>query len=297
MALRKLDPELVRRVRRIELTTRKAVADALAGQYHSIFKGRGISFSEVRPYQPGDEVRTIDWNVTARSGEPFVKVFHEERELTVMLLVDVSASADYGSRGASKAELAAQLCAQIALSAIENGDRVGLVLFSDRVEKVVPPRKGRRHALRILAEILGHRPLGRATDLDAGLTALLHAQHRAAVVFLLSDFLDVDYEAALRVAAARHDLVPVVVRDPLEAAVPRSGLFMLEDPETGARYLVDTSDGKVQRNYRRWAEAAQAERRRLFRRLRLDAVELRAGEDNRQALGRFFAARARRRRS
>jgi uncharacterized protein (DUF58 family) len=297
MPARRLDRDIVRRVKRIEIVTRKAVSDALAGQYHSVFKGRGISFSEVRPYAPGDEVRTIDWNVTARTGEPFVKVFHEERELTVMLVVDVSASSDYGSRGPSKAELAAELCAQIAFSAIDNGDRVGLVLFSDRIEKIVPPKKGRRHALRIVADILSHEPEGRGTDIAAGLAALMHAQRRSAVVFLLSDFLDAGYEADLRVAAHKHDVVPVVIRDPLEAAVPRSGLFVLEDPETGGRYLVDTSDAGVRKNYARWAEAARAQRQRLFRQLRLDAVELRVGEDNREALGRFFALRARRSRS
>ena len=190
--------------------------------------------------------------------------------------------------------MAAELCAQIAFSAIDNSDRVGLVLFSDRVEKIVPPKKGRRHALRIVADVLGHEPSGSGTDIAAGLVALLRAQRRSAVVFLLSDFLDGGYEADLRVAALRHDLVPVVVRDPLESAVPRAGMFWLEDPETGARFLVDTSDGRVQRSYRRWAEAARAERRRLFRQLHLDAVELRAGEDNHEALGRFFAARARR---
>ena len=297
MAARKLDREIVRRVRRIEIVTRKAVSDALAGQYHSVFKGRGISFSEVRPYQPGDEVRTIDWNVTARTGEPFVKVFHEERELTVMLVVDVSASTDYGSRGPSKAEVAAELCAQIAFSAIDNGDRVGLVLFSDRVEKIVPPKKGRRHALRIVADVLAHEPEGRGTDIAAGLSALLRAQRRSAVVFLLSDFLDTGYEPDLRVAARRHDLVPVVVRDPLESAVPRAGLFVLEDPENGGRFLVDTSDRGVQARYRRWAEAAREQRKRLFRTLHLDAIELGAGEDNREALARFFAARARRSRT
>jgi uncharacterized protein (DUF58 family) len=297
MPARRLDREIVRRVRRIEIVTRKAVSDALAGQYHSVFKGRGISFSEVRPYTPGDEVRTIDWNVTARTGEPFVKVFHEERELTVMLVVDVSASSDYGSRGPSKAEVAAELCAQIAFSAIDNGDRVGLVLFSDRVEKIVPPRKGRRHALRIIADVLAHQPVGRGTDIAAGLAAMMHAQRRSAVVFLLSDFLDSGYEPDLRVAAVKHDVVPVVVRDPLESAVPRSGMFVLEDPETGARYLVDTSDPRVRRSYSRWAEAARTQRQRLFRQLRLDAVELRVGEDNRESLGRFFALRARRSRS
>jgi uncharacterized protein (DUF58 family) len=289
-----LDRETLRRIRRLEVTTRKAVSDALAGQYHSVFKGRGMAFSEVRPYQPGDEIRAIDWNVTARAGEPFVKVFTEERELTVLLLVDVSASGDYGSRARSKAEVAAELCAQIAFSAIENGDRVGLVLFSDRLEKVVPPRKGRQHVLRLIAEVLAHEPQGRGTDLSAGLSALLQLQRRTAVVFLLSDFIAEGYERALRIASRRHDVVPVAITDPAEAVLPASGLIELEDPETRERLLVDSSDPDVRARFSRWAEGARDERTRLFRRLRLDALELQAGEDNSTALQRFFRMRARR---
>lgn len=289
-----LDRETLRRIRRLEISTRRAVSDALAGQYHSVFKGRGMAFSEVRPYQLGDEIRAIDWNVTARAGEPYVKVFTEERELTVLLLVDVSASGDYGSRERSKAEVAAELCAQIAFSAVENGDRVGLVLFSDRLEKVVPPRKGRTHALRLVADVLTHRPQGRGTDLAAGLTALLQMQRRTAVVFLLSDFIASGYERALRIAARRHDLVPVAITDPAEAQLPASGLIELEDPETGERQLVDSSDPAVRAELSRWADGARSERTQLFRRLHLDALELRAGEDNSTALQRFFHLRARR---
>jgi uncharacterized protein (DUF58 family) len=289
-----LDRDTLRRIRRLELTTRKAVSDALAGQYHSVFKGRGMAFSEVRPYQPGDEVRAIDWNVTARAGEPFVKVFTEERELTVLLLVDVSASGDYGSKERSKAEAAAELCAQVAFSAIENGDRVGLVLFSNRLEKVVPPRKGRKHVLRLIADVLTHRPEGRGTDLTLGLSTLLELQRRTAVVFLLSDFLADGYERALRIAARRHDVVPVAISDPAELRLPDSGLVELEDPETGERLVLDSSDPKVRADFEAWADGARASRERLFRRLRLDALELRAGDDNTTALRRFFHARAQR---
>jgi len=289
-----LDRDLLRRIRRLEITTRKAVTDALAGQYHSVFKGRGMAFAEVRPYQPGDEVRTLDWNVTARTGEPYVKVFTEERELTVLLLVDVSASGDYGSRERSKSELAAELCAQIAFSAIENGDRVGLVLFSDRLEKVVPPKKGRKHVLGLIAEVLTFKPEGRGTDLSAGLDALLKAQKRGAVVFLLSDFLADGYERALKIASRRHDVIPVAIHDATELQLPDAGLIELEDPETGERLVVDSSDPKVRADYARWAQTAQQQRTHLFRRLRLDALELKAGEDPSPALHRFFQQRARR---
>src|SRR5690349_4690734 len=184
-----LPRELIKRIRKLEITTRKVVTDTLAGQYHSVFKGRGMAFSEVRQYQPGDEIRTIDWNVTARMNEPYVKVFTEERELTVMLLVDVSASKEFASKGQSKSEIAAEVAAQIAFSAIANNDRVGLILFSDRVEHVIPPKKGRKHVLRLVTEILSFRPKGRGTDLSAGLNYLSRIAKRKTVTFLISDFL------------------------------------------------------------------------------------------------------------
>ena len=290
----RVDKELLRRIRRLEIVTRKAVNEALAGQYHSRFKGHGIAFAEVRPYQPGDEVRRIDWNVSARTGELFVKVFHEERELTVMLLVDVSASSEFGSGGRSKSETAAQVAAQIALSAVADGDRVGLVLFTDVVEKVVPPKKGRKHALRILADILSHQPTGQGTDLTVGLDALLLAQRRTAVVFLLSDFLAERYEKTLKVVARKHDLVPVVITDPVEAELPDTGLFALEDPETGHKFLVDTSDPRVRQRYWHWLRDGVESRARLFRRLHLDSLDVRTDEDNGDALARLFHRRGRR---
>src|SRR4051812_988786 len=219
--------ELIRRIRKLEITTRKVVADMLAGQYHSVFKGRGMAFSEVRPYQPGDEIRVIDWNVTARMNDAYVKVFTEERELTVMLAVDVSASKDFGSRGRPKAEIAAEVAAQLAFSAIANNDRVGLVLFSDRVEKVVAPKKGRKHVLRVVTEILTAAPHGRGTDLALGLEYVTHLSRKRAVTFVISDFLATGYERKLRIAAQRHDLVPVVIADPLESAFPNLGLVAL----------------------------------------------------------------------
>jgi uncharacterized protein (DUF58 family) len=292
--------ELLRRVRRIELATRRAVEDTLSGQYHSVFKGRGMDFSEVRPYAPGDEVRSIDWNVSARTGHLHVKRFVEERELTVMVLCDLSASADFGSRERTKAEVAAEIAALLALSAVANGDRVGLVLFTDRVERFVPPRKGRRHALRIVSEILQFRPAGRRTSVGAALEFLRRAMRRRTVAFLLSDFVEGEgaafpFERALRIAARKHDLVPIRLTDRLEVEPPSGGLAWVEDPETGAVIRVDLADRRVRA---RLAVALQAEDealRTLFRRLELDHATVRAdAADYVTPLLAFFRARARR---
>ncbi|GHG63832.1 DUF58 domain-containing protein [Comamonas sp. JC664] len=289
-----LPKDLIRRIRKLEIRTRKVVSDMLAGQYHSVFKGRGMAFSEVRQYQPGDEIRIIDWNVTARMDEAYVKVFTEERELTVMLVVDVSASKEFGSRERTKSEIAAEVAAQIAFSAIANNDRVGLILFSDRVEKVVPPRKGRTHVLRLVSDILTYQPAGKGTDLAVGLNYLTQVAKRKAVTFLVSDFQARDYEKPLKLVGRKHDLVPVVVADPLEEAFPRLGLVDMEDPETGERFIVDTSDPRVRGRFARAMQAARDERRKLFKKLELDHVELRAGDDHGKALANFFRARARR---
>jgi uncharacterized protein (DUF58 family) len=289
--------ELIRRIRRLEISTRRVVSSVLSGQYHSVFKGRGMAFSEVRQYQPGDEVRTIDWNVTARMREPYVKVFTEERELTVVLLVDVSGSQAFGSRERSKAEIAAEVAAQIAFSAIANNDRVGLILFSDRIEKVVPPRKGRSHVLRLVADILTCAPKGRGTDLAAALTYLTHVVKRQSVVFLVSDFLVAGFEQPLRLAAKRHDLVPVVIADPAEDELPDAGLVLLEDPETLASAVVDTSDRRVRERFAAAMRRHRQERERAFRRLRLDSVELKAHEEYAASLQAFFRTRARRARA
>ncbi len=289
-----LATDIIRRIRKLEIRTRKVVSDMLAGQYHSVFKGRGMAFSEVRQYQPGDEIRVIDWNVTARMNEAYVKVFTEERELTVMLLVDVSASKEFGSRERSKAEIAAEVAAQIAFSAIANNDRVGLILFSDRVEKVVPPRKGRTHVMRLVSDILTYVPQGKGTDLAAGLTYLSRLARRKTVTFLISDFLTQGYEQPLRLVGRKHDLVPVVIADPLEQEFPRLGLVDMEDPETGERFVVDTSDPAIRGRFARAMQAQREERTRLFKKLELDHVELSTGDDHAQALVRFFRARARR---
>ncbi|MFN0062149.1 MAG: DUF58 domain-containing protein [Myxococcaceae bacterium] len=276
------------------MTTRKAVLEALAGQYHSVFKGRGMAFSEVRPYQPGDEIRVIDWNVTARMNDAYVKVFTEERELTVMLAVDVSASKDFGTTERTKAELAAEVAAQLAFSAIANNDRVGLVLFSDRIEKVVAPKKGRKHVMRVVTEILTCQPQSRGTDLSLGLAYVTHLSRKRAVTFLISDFIAKDYETELRLAAKRHDLVPVVITDPAELDFPDVGLIDVQDAEGQGRALFDTSDKRVRAAFVRAARARAEERRKLFRKLDLDAIELLGGDDHGAALTRFFHARARR---
>jgi uncharacterized protein (DUF58 family) len=289
-----LPREVMKRIRRMEISTRQIVSDMLAGQYHSVFKGRGMAFSEVRQYQPGDEVRTIDWNVTARMNDTYVKVFTEERELTVMLLVDVSASHEFGSREFSKSEMAAEVAAMIAFSAIANNDRVGLILFSDRVEKVVPPRKGKKHVLRVMTDILTYKPTGTGTDLSEGLTWLSQAAKRKTVAFVISDFIATGYEKALRVAARKHDLVPVVIADPLEDTFPALGLVDLEDPETGERYLIDTSDPRIRGRFTLANAKRREERDRAFKKLSLDSVELKGNEDHAVALQRFFRMRAKR---
>jgi uncharacterized protein (DUF58 family) len=289
--------DLIQRVRRIEIATRRAVEETLSGQYHSVFKGRGMAFSEVRAYEPGDEVRTIDWNVSARMGHLFVKRFVEERELTVMLVVDLSASAAFGSRERTKAEVAAEIAALVAFSAVANGDRVGLVLFTDAVERFVPPRRGRRHALRLLSEILQFRPASPRTDLGAAMEFLRRAMRRRTVAFVLSDFLQEPdrFERPLRVAARKHDLVPVRLGDRLEAELPAAGLAWIEDPETGEVARVDLSDRGLRARHAALVHEEDERLRRLFARCELDHVGVRADDADYVApLLAFFRARARR---
>ena len=286
--------EILKEVRRIEISTRGLVNEVFSGEYHSVFKGRGMSFAEVREYQYGDDIRSIDWNVTARTGAPFVKVFEEERELTVMLLVDVSASGDFGTRQRFKAEVAVEICAALAFSAIKNNDKVGLVIFSDHVEKFVPPRKGRRHVLRVLRELLYHKPEGRGTDIAAALEYLTHVQRKRAVTFLVSDFRGEGYEKALAVAGRRHDLVAVRLGDAREEELPPLGLLELEDPETGARVVVNTSKPTFRAAFRGVNSARRATLDKTFRRSRVDVIDIRTGEPWVKPLMRFFQARMRR---
>jgi uncharacterized protein (DUF58 family) len=270
------------------------VSDLFAGQYQSVFKGRGMEFAEVRLYQPGDDVRTIDWNVTARSGTAHVKRFAEERELTVMLVVDASASTIFGSRRQTKQALAAELAALLAFSAITNNDKVGLVMFTDRIELALPPRKGNRHVLRVIREILSLKPAGRGTDIAAALEHLGHVTKRRCVVFLVSDFLTPGWRRALRVAARRHDVVAVVLEDPREAELPAVGLVELEEAESGERYVVDTHDWRVREAFARAASVARVERDRELRATDVDAIVVGTDRPYTEALLRFFRMRERR---
>jgi len=289
--------EVLKKVRQIEIRTNREVTDVLGGQYHSVFKGRGMEFEEVREYLPGDEVRSIDWNVTARFGHPFVKKFKEERELTVMLVVDVSASGQFGSGRQSKNELAAELAAVLAFSAIRNNDKVGLIMFTDRIERYVAPKKGRRHVLRVVREILAYEPVGRGTNLTLALDYLNRVQSRRAVTFVLSDFQVDDQDPVrrkLRVASKRHDVVALSLRDPREEQLPAVGLVELRDAETGERALVDTFDRTVRDEYAANARQRLESLRRLLRTASVDHVEIRCEADYLLPLIKFFRMRERR---
>jgi uncharacterized protein (DUF58 family) len=289
--------EVLAQVRRIELRTRGLVSSQFAGEYHSVFKGQGMEFAEVREYVPGDDVRAIDWNVSARSGTTFVKKYVEERELTVLLAVDLSASQRWGSAGRLKSELVPEVAATLAMSAVRNNDRVGLLAFTDRVEAFVPPEKGRRHALRIVRDLLVLRPRGRGTDPAPALRHARRVLRSRAVVFLVSDFRVAAWEAFAREAAGlavRHDLVPVVLEDPADGALPDAGVLRLVDPETGRAASVDTSSPAVRERFAAEAAARREARERLFRRLKADAVRLRTSEPVSAALVSFFRRRERR---
>jgi uncharacterized protein (DUF58 family) len=290
-----LTRELLRKIRSIEIVTERLVRDRMAGQYHSVFKGSGIAFSEVRQYIPGDDIRLIDWNVSARMNEPYIKLFVEEREMTVLLLVDMSASGRFGSVGQEKRDLAAELAAVLAFSAIKNNDRVGLIIFTDQVERFVPPKKGKKHVLRVISEILSFEPRSPRTNLGKGLDFLGRIARRRAVAFLVSDFLSptADYEHSLRIAARRHDLVPVAVTDPLEEQLPPVGLIEVQDPETGEIAVFDTL-GPEAKVFAKQSRAAREARESLFRRLSLDAIAVRTDRPYLSALTTFFEARARR---
>ncbi len=289
-----LPRELLRRVRRIEIATNRAVNTQLAGGYHSVFRGQGMSFEEVRPYAPGDDIRAIDWNVSARTGKPFIKVFSEERELTVWLLIDASASTRFASRGRLKSHVAAELAALIAFSAIKNNDRVGVMLFTDRVERMIPPRKGRSHVLRVIRDVLAWQAHGTRTNLAAALETIHRVSRRRAVVFVLSDFLDGNYDRALAIASKRNDVIPIVLTDPLDNRLPDVGLMLAEDPETGERAFIDTASPAVRAAFEKRASDHANRTRDLFRRLALDAVFTTGAEDHVAPLVALFQRRAKR---
>lgn len=290
-----LSAEIFKQVRQIHIRTTRLVNDILGGEYHSAFKGQGVEFAEVREYVPGDDVRTIDWNVTARRGQPYVKRYVEERELTVMLLVDRSASGLFGSVTKLKADIVTELCAVLALSAIANNDKVGLLLFTEQIELFIPPQKGKRHVLRVIRELLSFQPQRRQTDIGRALEYLRKVSRRHTITFLVSDFLTAGYDTPLRIAHRRHDIVPISITDRRELSLPRLGFMALQDLETGADILVDTHSALVRERYQQRRVAAVAQRRQLFRSLGIEAIDLRTDEPYVQPLMRFFRQRERRR--
>ena len=285
--------ELFRKIRRIEIRTKGLVNHVFGGEYHSAFKGRGIEFSEVRPYQIGDDIRSIDWNVSARTGDTFVKVFEEEREQTLMLVVDVSGSGNFGSQSMFKREGAAEICAIVGFSAISNNDKVGLLLVSDRVELFVPPKKGRRHILRLLRDLFAHEPESRSTNLSAALHHLSHVLNRRSIVLLISDFMDDGFTKPLRIVARRHDTIAVHLLDPREQELPDMGLVDLIDAETGEAIVIDSGNPRMRTAFATRAQARQARIDDLFRRMRMDHVLIRMDESCVEPLIRFFRHRNR----
>ena len=286
--------KILKKVKRIEIQTRGLVNDVFSGEYHSVFKGRGMEFSEVREYQIGDDIRLIDWNVSARMGHPFVKVFEEERELTVILLVDVSSSADFGTVERMKGEIAIEICALLAFSAIKNNDKVGLIIFTDRIEKFVPPKKGKTHVLRVLRELLYHEPEGKGTDISLALEYLSRIITRRSVVFLVSDFISDDYQKAMQIANKRHDLVAITITDPREIELPNIGLVELEDAETGEIIMLDTADSTIRQTFTRITSNSREERDKNFRSMNVDSIDIRTDVSYIEPLIKFFRMRARR---
>jgi len=286
--------ELLRQLRRIEIRTQHLADEQLAGTYHSVFKGQGLSFHEVREYTPGDDVRFIDWNVSARMSEAYVKVFTEEREMTVMLVVDLSASEQWGTVRASKARVAAEVSALCAFSAIKNNDNVGLVIATDVIEKLVPPKKGDKHVMRVIREIIGFEPEYSGTNLKLALQTLVKIAKRRSVAFVVSDFLDEGFERALALAGAKHDVIPVMLVDPRDEELPDVGLVTFEDFESGEEVIVDTSDRRVREHYAESMQAVRDQRDKLFRKLALDRVIVRTDGSFVRPIRDLFAKRARR---
>jgi uncharacterized protein (DUF58 family) len=285
--------EYLAHLHEVQIRSWKLAQEYLTGAYRSVFKGRGMDFESVRQYYAGDEVRFIDWNVTARMNAPFIKEFKEERELSVMLVVDVSSSGQWASKDQNKSELAAQVAACLAYSAVNNGDKVGLLLFTDQVERYLPPRKGRRQALKIIDELLFQQPQGKGTSIRKALTFLNQVQKRRAIVFLISDLLDEGHEQMLKVTARHHDLIPVVIGDKHEKQLPNVGWMVVQDPESGERMEVNTSSRKVRERFARAAEERAHARKHMFRRLGTETVELQTGQPYWRPLQRYMEQRLR----
>ena len=286
--------ELAQKVRYIQIYTNKTVNDVMAGEYHSVFKGQGVEFEEVREYQPGDEVRSIDWNVTARMGRPFVKRYREERELSILFLVDLSASGDFGTVQRTKNEIATELCALLAFSAVKNNDKVGLIAFTDRVELFIPPAKGTTHVLRVIRDILAFTPGRARTDIAAALDYLGRVTTKRSVVFLISDFIGEGYEKPLRVAGKRHDLIAVSIGDPREYVLPNAGLIELEDAETGQCVTVDSGNAVIRRRFEALGQERRERLRSRFASMDIEHLEIMTDRDYVRDIIRFFRARERR---
>jgi uncharacterized protein (DUF58 family) len=289
-----LPKEIIEKIRKIEIRTKDLVNEVFSGEYQSVFKGRGMEFAEVRNYQHGDDIKTIDWNVTARMGTPYVKKFVEERELTVMLLIDASSSGEFGTIKQMKGEIAVEICALLAFSAIKNNDRVGLVIFTDQIEKFVPPKKGRTHVLRIIRELLYFKPERRSTDINAALQYLMRILKRRCVAFLVSDFLAENFEKTLRVANTRHDIIAIALTDPREIELPKIGFIELEDAETGEEILLDTSDPDVRERFFHLSSQKVKERNRFLNTIGVDLIDITTARSYVEPLISFFRMRAKR---
>ncbi len=286
--------EILKKVKRLEIVTRGLVNDVFSGEYHSVFKGRGMDFAEVREYQYGDDIRTIDWNVTARMGHPYVKIFQEERELTVMLMVDLSSSANFGTFEQMKGEIAAEICALLAFSAIKNNDKVGLIIFTDKIEKYIPPKKGKTHVLRLLREMLYYRPAGGKTSISTALEFLNRVAKRRSVVFLISDFISSGYERDLRIANKKHDIVSITITDKREIELPDVGYVELEDAESGEIFVIDTSDKKIRSSFYALSTNKMDELLHNFKSMNVDYVNIFTDKPYVEPLIKFFRMRARR---
>lgn len=284
--------ELLKKVRKIEIRTRTLTQQVFSGQYHSAFKGRGMAFSEVREYNYGDDIRSIDWNVTARFNHPYVKVFEEERELTVMILIDVSASNMFGTRGMYKKDLITELAAVLSFSAITNNDKVGVIFFSKNIEKFIPPQHGRTHILRIIRELINHEPTDKQTDVSEALRYLSNAIKKRCTAFVISDFLDQNFETALKIAKNKHDIVAIQTMDKGEFAFPRMGLLQIKDAETGKISLIDTSSKAFQANYKQWWNQNEKQLKDVFKKIGIDHVKLFTDKDYVPALKNLFLKRS-----
>ncbi len=283
--------ELLKKVRHVEIKTRGMVNQVFSGEYHSVFKGRGMEFSEVREYSYGDDIRKIDWNVTARNNKPFIKIFEEERELTVMLVVDVSRSGQFGTVSAMKNEIATEICAVLAFSAIRNNDKVGLILFSDHVEKFIAPNKGKSHILRIVRELLSFQPKGTGTNISGALEYLNHVIKKRSITFVLSDFIDAEYDNALRIVSKRHDVIAVTLNDPRERELPNVGLVKMTDAETGAERWIDTNDAGIRRSFEQYWKRHEEAMKRLFLSTKVDRITIETHKPYVQPLVNFFKMR------